>query len=43
MALLNWLSESPYQAEKIGTPGYLSVGMACEFHTGPFTKRKMLT
>lgn len=29
-SLQTWLAETPEQARKGGTPGYISVGMACE-------------
>lgn len=31
-SLQTWLAETPEQARKGGTPGYISVGMACEFY-----------
>lgn len=30
-SLQTWLAESPEQSQKSGTPGYLSVGMACTY------------
>lgn len=38
-SLQTWLAETPEQTRSAGTPGYLSVGMACEFSSSAWCGR----